>query len=157
METSVMEETIEKPTRPFGVWFLTIYMGLFAGLFPLGASLFLMFSPEAQAATGIIASGLIMPIILAIVVIITAIGAWRGDNRFKFAFLIAVTIHYILMGYQNYQIAQLASSGVIDSSLAPRAWGRAFRGVFWIPFCWWYFTSQRASPFYESRNRMNDQ
>ena len=135
----------QKPKRPFGVWFLTIYLGLFAGLVPFGAALFLSFSQTAQAGMGISVVDLIFPMVLGIVVVITAILTWKGNNKARIVFLVAITIHYCFIMYQNYQ---LASSGLLESSVVTRIWARVFRGVFWIVISWWYFTSNRAKPFF---------
>jgi hypothetical protein len=149
LETSSEVTTeIQKPKRPMGVWFLTIFMSLFTGVFPFGAALFLSINQTAQTEMGITFVDLIFPMILGIVVVVTAIGAWKGNDKARIAFLVAITIHYGFIMYQNYQIAQMASSGLLESNLGPRSWARVFRGVFWIVICWWYFTSKRAKPFY---------
>ena len=145
---------VYKPKRPFGVWFLTIYMGLFVGIFPFGAALFLLFNQTVQSEVGLTFVDLILPLVLGIVIVAAAIGAWKGNNKARIAFLVAITIHYSFIMYQNYQIAQLASSGLLESDLEMRSWARVFRSMFWITICWWYFLSRRAKPFYGALNRI---
>jgi hypothetical protein len=150
-------EEAHKPKRPFGVWFLTIYMSLFAGIFPFGAALFLSLNQAAQTDMGLTFVDFILPLVLGIVVVVTAIGTWKGNNKARIAFLVAITIHYGFIMYQNYQIAQLASSGLLESNLEMQSWARVFRGVFWIVVCWWYFTSKRAKPFYGTPNKVTSE
>ena len=51
----------QKSKRPFGVWFLTVYMGLFAGVFPIGAALFLLLNQPTLAEGGLTSVDLIFP------------------------------------------------------------------------------------------------
>lgn len=150
-------EKSHKPKRPFGVWFLTIYMGLFAGIFPLGAALFLSLNQTAQAEMELTFVDFILPLVLGITVVVTSIGTWKGNNKARIAFLVAITIHYGFIMYQNYQIAQLASNGLLENNLEMQSWARVFRGVFWIAVSWWYFTSKRAKPFYDTSNKVTSE
>lgn len=139
---------VEKPKRPLGIWFLTIFMGIFSGIVPMGLSLFLFFNQTVQSEMGLTFSTLILPLILGSAVIVTAFGAWQGNNKARMAFLVAITIHYLFLIYQNYQIYQLANEGLVASSLGPRSCGRIFRSVFWVALSWLYLNGKQAKSFY---------
>lgn len=136
-----------RPQRPLAIWFITIYLGLFAGLFPAGLALFLALSQDAQSASGFGALDFLFALILGLVVMVTAFGTWKGDNRARIAFLIAITIHYTFLIYQNYQLTRLASQGWLEGSVELKAWGRVVRGLLWIALSWWYLTRGRVKAF----------
>lgn len=140
----------ENIKRPLGVSILTIWLGLFAGLVPFVSSLVLLLNPAAQSEIGLSNSDLVFPIIWGIVVVVTAIGAWRGSNQMRLAFLIAITIHYTFIIFQNYQLMQSASSGLLDEGIGTQAQGRIIRGIFWTIVSWWYLNSSRSKPFFSN-------
>ncbi len=64
--------------RPLGVWLLTLWYVLFAGLIPAGISIWLYFHPPGQQV--IFPLQLLFSTLLGLAVIVTAGGAWRGHN-----------------------------------------------------------------------------
>jgi hypothetical protein len=120
-------------------------MGLFAGALPLVSVLVWFFSEPAQSVLEISLFDLVLSTVLGLSIIVSAVGAWRGNKRARIAFLILVTLHYGILACNNLEIAL---SGLVDESRQLRAWTRMCRNIVWIGICWWYFSSKRAKPFY---------
>ncbi|GJM41689.1 MAG: hypothetical protein DHS20C20_19710 [Ardenticatenaceae bacterium] len=98
--SSFSEYIHAKPQRPLGVWLLIIYGAIFAGIVPLGATLFILTSEEALAVLG---NGIeyYFGIALSLAVLIFSFRTWQGNNRARIIFLILITLHYGLLALNN--------------------------------------------------------
>ena len=90
--------------RPVGIWICTVWSAVFAGIFPLALMLFFYFGP-ARGSDIISIPRLFLGIALAISVIVFAIGTWRPVKKARWFLAAAVTIHYMLLAYQNYDLS----------------------------------------------------
>src|SRR5687768_6192169 len=87
--------------RPLGIWIITIWLGLFAGLAPILLVLFLYFGPAKGG--GIIGpAGLIGSISLGASIMYYAYQTWRGNSTARYGLVILVAIHYGFVAYQNF-------------------------------------------------------
>jgi hypothetical protein len=115
---------VQAVTRPVGVWIATVYAGLFAGVLPLAVVAFLAFGPGNLP---FVVSGLDLAIaaLLGMCITASAIGAWRGSSTSRYILVLLVVIHYGLMAYKNYV---LADAEMIGGGL-PRVIGRILTGT----------------------------
>lgn len=147
-----MEQVIDpsniKSNRPNGVWILTIYAIVFAGVLPIIATVYLMVSGVSPTEFGSSTTSLIVGILLGIGVIVSAIGAWKGNNKARIALMILITLHYVLIAINNANI--LSAPNTIPSELQARMRGRVFRGFLYPAIYIWYFLRAETRKFYVS-------
>jgi hypothetical protein len=136
---------IQMVKRPLGVWILTIWDGVFAGLFPVGAILFLFFNAEAQAVIELSTFDLVWSVLLGLSIFAAAVGAWRGSDLARRALIGLVTFHYGILGFTNFS---LVASGIVPEGEQPLVLGRAIRSLIWMGINVWYFLSRRPRAFY---------
>jgi predicted permease len=131
--------------RPLGVWILTIWDGLFAGVFPAAGAILLYLNNEAQATLGITVITMLLSVLLGLAIVVAAVGAWGGNNRARIALVALVTVHYGFLVFNNMS---LASSGVFPGTVQSKAWARALRSLIWIGINLWYFLGERPRAYY---------
>lgn len=141
MTENVAPPQAVKKSRPIGVWILTIYALIFVGIAPLLLSFFMLFSGNA---TGNEVS-VILSLPISIGVIISTIGAWKGNNTARKSLLILVTLHYVFIAINNYF---LINSGQIPVDEQSRMWGRVLRGFIYPAVYVWYFNKETTKEFY---------
>jgi hypothetical protein len=130
-----------KPSRPLGVWILTIYALVFAGLAPLGISVFTLFSGLGEG-FGI---GLIWSIFLCTGVIISAINAWWGKEWARKSLIILVALNYSLVGINNLIMILFDIGTSVDVSTH---WARVLRGILYPALFYWYFSKPTTKLFF---------
>lgn len=140
-ENVVLPQSSHKVARPLGVWALTIYALIFAGIAPLLLYLFLLISGNA-AGLGI---DILLSLPVTVGVIVSAIGAWKGNEKARKSLLVFVTLHYALIALNNYW---LVSSGEVPAEEQARLWGRVLRGFLYPAIYIWYFNKQTTKEFY---------
>ena len=131
----------QKMARPPGVWILTIYALLFAGLAPLFLSVFLLISGNAAGSV----LGLLFSLLVSIAVIASAIGAWKGSEKARKTLLVFVTLQYVLVALNNFV---LLNSGQIPEEEQTRFLGRVLRGFLYPAVYLWYFNRDTTKEFY---------
>jgi hypothetical protein len=90
-------------------------MGCFAGLIPIGVVLFLYFGPFKEE--GILSgAGVVITISLGLTIIGCAIAGWLGHGWARYALVVPGIIHYRLVAYNNYNLAQ---SGIVPEGKEP--------------------------------------
>ena len=139
-ENLTLSQKMQK-ARPAGVWLLTIYAVIFAGIAPASLSLFLVISGNAEGNAFWVLSSL--PV--SIGVMISAIGAWKGNEKARKFLLLFVTIHYIFIAINNYT---LINSGQVPDEEQARLLGRVFRGFLYPAIYIWYFNRHTTKEFY---------
>lgn len=139
LETS---QNLQKPSRPTGVWILTIYALIFAGITPLLISVFALLSGNVAGEE----SSFLLSLPISIGVVTSAISAWKGSKRGRNSLLVFVTLHYALIGINNYLFI---SSGSIPDEEQTRLWGRVVRGFLYPAVYLWYFNQSTTKEFYE--------
>ena len=131
----------QKAPRPIGVWILTVYAILLAGIAPLLLSIFLLVSGNT-AGNGI---SIFLSLPLSIGIIISAIGAWQGKERARKSLLVLITLHYVLIGINNYL---MLNSGQVPEETQTQLWGRVIRGILYPAIYIWYFNKNTTKEFY---------
>lgn len=132
--------------RPKGVWLVTTWLGLFAGLLPVGLALYVYFGPAADL--GVISGlGLAISLTVGLAMIACAIAAWRGHGWARYALVGLAVIHYGLLAHNNYH---LATSGIAPDDKLPRLWARVFRSlVAMIVVAWYLLLNRQAQGFFK--------
>lgn len=143
MEQPVHEASI-KPTRPLGVWILTTYAALFAGILPLVTAVVLLFT--SSTADSPRAVDLVLPLVLCTGIIAAAIGTWRGNDRSRKALLVLITVYYVLIAVNNGMA--LAGQGV-PTEIQIKLLGRVLGGVVYPAVYIWYFRRDSTLVFYD--------
>lgn len=141
------QDAAPEPERPLGVWLLTIYYGLFAGLLPLVAVLLFFFGGEGQAAPGLSWLDLALSVSLSVGIMAAAVGAWRGSNRARIALVLLLILHYGLLVVNNFALSTMEG---LDDSTRMSAVARGIRYLFHIGVnVWYFFLSERPKAFYQ--------
>lgn len=142
---------ISETKRPVGVWISTIWAGLFAGLFPVGLVLFFYFGP-AKGSEMMSGFRLLLSLSLGVGIVASAIGAWRGFSVARYALVILVAVHCLLIAYQNYQ---MAAAGVEVRGSATILWGRVIRSLVTATVIGGYLLfAPRARAFFSRRHNV---
>jgi hypothetical protein len=149
----VTEDTIPseavRPKRPVGVWILTIYLAIFAGMAPLSLLAFL-FVAERGAEQPLLGPSSVISIVTGLGTIISAIAAWRGKNWGRYALVGFAALHYGLVSAKNYVLLQADDLPDVASLDPMRLWGRVLRGPIYVAIVGWYFLlSKGAKGFYD--------
>jgi hypothetical protein len=139
----VEKVTVEKnlTNRPLGVKILTVYFSVFAGLFPMGLVVLLYLNSPAEVSIPFYQ--LILSIILACGIIFSSIGTWQGKGRAPKVLIAFLTIHYILLAWNNYNLLQ---SGQIEEI---QALSRILRAPILVGIAIWYFFFSKAKVFFQ--------
>jgi len=111
--------------RPKGVWIVTLWMALSAGLLPIVTALFMYFGP-LQEERIMSASGLALSLSIAIAIIGSAAYAWLGFAWARIALIAFAVIHYGLIAHNLYSFWQ---SGVLPESRHIFVWTRMVRAL----------------------------
>lgn len=133
-----------RPGRPLGVWLLTVYAAIFAGLIPLTTAVVL----TASGGLGYNSLAFVPALIINSSMIYFSWRTWRGDRSAIKYLLILITIHYILIGINN-GIAFF--DGLGSTSERFRLVGRMIRAVL-VPVVYiWYFRRWNVQEFFQPR------
>jgi hypothetical protein len=128
MNTATTSREASAPTpirRPKGIWAVTIWLGIFAGLLPVSLALFIYYGPSRDE--GIMSAlGLTISLTVGLAIIASAIAAWLGHGWARFALIALAVIHYSLLAYNNYN---LATSGIAPEGKLPMVWARVIRSL----------------------------
>jgi hypothetical protein len=95
-------------------------------LLPLVTVVLLIFGGSWQADVGL-ALRLVLSVILAVAILVSAAGFWRGSNRARLALLCLVALHYGLLAYGNAALA--LGENVPDAWLVLQLYDRALRAT----------------------------
>ena len=125
-----------------------IWAGLFAGVLPVGFMLLFYFGP-ARGSELVAPWQLVLSLALGVGIILSAIGAWRGNSKARYVLTVLVVIHYGLLAYQNYN---LAVAGVQVRGSTAITWGRAIRSPITAAIIAGYLIfSSRAQEFFNNQ------
>lgn len=150
-----LDEDATSGKRPVGVWILTLHLALFAGIVPLLLLAYLV-ADERSTHTGSMPSGagLLVPVLIGVGVVVSAIAAWRGKNWGRYALVAFAALHYGLVAANNFVMLQGDTFPDVASLQPARLWGRVIRGPIYVVFIAWYFlVSERARGFYRHADR----
>lgn len=136
----------QRRKRPIGIWVLTIWVGLNAGLIPILTVLALFFR-DREVLELVPTSFLAGSLIASCAVFASAVAAWSGDNRGRWAFLGLTVVYYTIVAV--YYSLTIASGGVGLEQRKPFLWTRPIRAVLVASVVAWYFLLNRnARAFY---------
>ena len=130
--------------RPFGVWFLTIWLALFAGVTPISFLLWIRMNESARQALSLPGFSFWFSIVLAIAIMISAYYTWRGHGTARYLLVCFAIINYGLIAINNFQAA--IQNPPIDSRI--RLIGRVVRSLIWIVIVAWYFLGSRSRAYF---------
>jgi hypothetical protein len=130
-----------KPPRPLGVWVLTVYAAIFAGLAPLLLETYFL----ATGSAGFNPYSLVFSIVVNAAVVYLAVRTWQGNNFARKLFIIFVTINYVLVGLNN--LAAL-NAGPLSPDEQMTFIARIARGVLFPAIYIWYFNRRETKKFY---------
>ncbi|HSH02226.1 MAG TPA: hypothetical protein VLL52_06855 [Anaerolineae bacterium] len=132
--------------RPLGVTVLTFYAIFAAVLVPLFVVTMPALFLSAAERSGLFSwSDLLLTILLAGSILVAAVKTWQGNNKARWLFLALVTVHYVLLGFNN---GMVLLSGGAPAGLETRMMGRVFRGVFYPAVYIWYFNRPYVRAFF---------
>lgn len=136
IENTVLSITTEKPKRPIGVWLLTGYALIFAGVLPLFGSL-------ASLSRGLSA---IIGVLMSIAIILCSVGTWQGKDLPR-----KLLQSLIILGYGTTAwISFLAiSAGKVAPGEINHQWSLVIRGVLFIVIYVWYFNRSATKEFFQ--------
>jgi hypothetical protein len=140
-ETIVPSQVPQRASRPIGVWILTVYALLFAGIAPLLLSLFLLVSGNSTE-NGI---RIFFSLSLSTGIVISAIGAWQGRENARKSLLVLITLNYVLIAINNYI---MINSGQAPEEAQTQFWGPVLRGVLYPAIYIGYFNKDTTKEFY---------
>jgi hypothetical protein len=134
--------------RPRGIWIVTIWVGLFAGILPLVLAALMYFGPTSVSEL-MTAQQLAISAVLGVGIIISAIGAWKGQRWGRATLIVLAAVHYGLIAHNNYKLATDANT---PADQIPRIWARVARSIATIAVVGAYFTLNRnARRFFSVR------
>jgi hypothetical protein len=137
--------------RPKGVWIVTIWMFLFAGLLPIAAALFMYFGPPEEERM-ITAFGLAVSLSIALAMSVSAVCAWLGHGWARLALIALAVIHYGLIAYNLYSMGQ---SGAVPESKMMFVWTRMARSLITMTIVVLYLLlSRNAKDFFRDYRRV---
>lgn len=136
---------IQKPTRPLGVWFLTLYAAIFAGLLPLLLAVFLLVTGQGGGAMANLVN-LVVTFIICGGVIYAAVGAWQGDDRSRKLLIVMVALYYAMTAVSALLGLLTGLASESQESLMLR---RVIRGFVTPAIYTWYFRRWEIQDFYQ--------
>lgn len=148
MNSAWQRPTTNRVSRPVGVWLLTIFDGLVAGVIPL-LTVFAVLGNGVEILPG----GTMTAILLAgigIGVIGAAVGAWQGSDRARIALLALIAIFYGLNMLANFRIA---TADWVPQDAQVRALATLVRSIFWVAINYWYFLRPQTRAWYRAMSR----
>lgn len=136
---------IQKPTRPLGVWFLTLYAAIFAGLLPLLLAVFLLVTGQGGGGVANLVN-LVVTFIICGGVIYAAVGAWRGDDRSRKLLIVMVALYYAMSAVSALLGLLTGLASESQESLMLR---RVIRGFVTPAIYLWYFKRWEIQDSYQ--------
>jgi hypothetical protein len=148
--TATEETSAPAPIRrPKLVWAVTIWLGLFAGLLPVGLALFIYFGP-AKGQGIMSGTGLAISLTIGLAIIGSAIAAWLGHGWARYALIALAVIHYGLLAYNNYNIA---TSDIVPEGKLPLVWARVVRSLVTMTLVVLYLLLSRSAREFFTHHR----
>ncbi|MEM5774584.1 MAG: hypothetical protein AAGU05_06240 [Anaerolineaceae bacterium] len=132
----------EKPKRPMGVWALTIYSLLSAGLLPTLIAVNAIISNNA----GYDLYGVILSMLLGLIIILLTVGTWQGRDIARKLYLVSISLHYALIVLNN---GLLLGSGIPAADEVSTLWQQILLSVVLLATNWVYFNLRSIKAFYQ--------
>jgi lysylphosphatidylglycerol synthetase-like protein (DUF2156 family) len=133
----------EPPKRLLGIWILTLYALVFAGLMPLTIEALLLFSGLGGESQGVSTVTVVAVIGLSLAIVVTSIATWMGKSRARVFFVFFVTLYYILIAL-NGLLVQFSGDPSADAFNI----SRILMGFLIPPFYIWYFRRADVKQFF---------
>jgi hypothetical protein len=136
----------QRRRRPIGVWLLTIWVGLNAGLSPI-ATLVILYLREPSRLGSFSPAYLALSVISSLAVLVSAVAAWLLPNQGRYAFVGLSISYYAMVAFNGFSIV---TGDAVAEHRESLVWIRAIRAVVVAGVVAWYFLiSLRAKEFYE--------
>jgi hypothetical protein len=132
----------ERPERPFGVTFFSIWDGLTIGLFPILMTTVSITTGGEETNFGLLTC---LSLALSAGILFSAIGTWRGHDGSRLGLVLLVILYYSIRSFND--ITALAS-GVLNPESRLDAYGRLLRYVIISGINSWYFLRPKTIAFY---------
>lgn len=132
-----------KPKRPMGVWALTAYSFLSAGLLTTLVAVQSIITEDPNARL----YDILFRLILGIAIILLSIGAWQGKETARKLYLVAISLHYVIILINDILIL---GSGVVLADASAALWQQIFLSVALLVTNWVYFNLRMVKAFYQS-------
>lgn len=131
--------------RPLEVWILTIWLGLFAGLAPIGLWANAYRFESVRDFFGLTLWKLALGLSLGLGIILSSIFTWRGNRIARLILIVLATLHYGSLAYTNFI---LTFSDAITPEQVSLTLGRSARSAIMIPIVIWFLGfSEKARSF----------
>lgn len=147
------KSNIKTKKRPLGVWILTIYSLIFAGILPLIIVLsFILIGINSLPVLNIEILNTLLILVLTISIITFSILTWKGNNKARITLIILVSIYYIGVSLNNIFILQDLQQYSLNSdieSVINHTYGVIIRGFLYSGIYIWYFLRKKTLRFYE--------
>ncbi|MBN2387280.1 MAG: hypothetical protein JXB85_09685 [Anaerolineales bacterium] len=137
-----MNKNENPPDRPLGLWLVTLWNGLAAGLAPLVLTLMVFFDSAERSTQKPSWAGSLASLLLAVMILAAAVFTWRGKNPGRVALIGLIGLHYGLLAIRYFGL--LAGPDSFDWT----ALWRGLRAVLWIIINTWYLGSKRIRTFF---------
>lgn len=143
-----MKKSAEAPIRqrrPFGIWALTVFALVIAGILPIYSVILLVFFDPGSSLE--VASFLTIAFIFVISlgVVVTAVGAWLGRNSARKALLVFITLSYAPQIISSVAFVLFYKEPKASSEAAGQ---QILQGLVTVAIYIWYFNRARVKRFY---------
>ncbi len=135
--------TPARPKRPSGVWALTAYSLLSAGLLPALISINSIITKDENVGIYTI----LFNMLLGLTVILLSVGTWQGRDTARRLYLIAMSLHYVLIMINN---VLLLRSGLSASGETSTLWQQILLSAGLLVTNWVYFNLRWIKAFYQT-------
>jgi hypothetical protein len=131
--------------RPKGIWIVSIWVGLFAGLLPLSFAFIIQFGPTPTP--DLIPKIQFIPLILlALASLGFAVGALFGQVWARYGLVVAAVLHWGGVAWNNYV---LATNGGFPNDRIAAFWLHVVTSIITpILIAWYLFVSSSAKGFF---------
>ena len=137
------------PRRPLGIWGLSLYAAVIAGIIPTVAALLVVLSPENQEQLGLTTLSLFFSLALGLGIVVTSIGVIRGSDRSRKLLFLLLVIHYGLIIVNNGLLIFMDDLTSEEQTLAI---ARVLRSALIPALYAWYFSRPYVKPHFLPKN-----
>ena len=147
--------------RPIGVWILTFYALIFAGIAPLWNYIYWMASGNIPQLLGGNQTANIFLFVLCTSIIIISVISWLGKEIARNVLLALITLYYIFIGINSFLfinssefIPYIMQTGnkSFQFILQIKSWFPVFWGILCPAIYFWYFNRHSTKEFFNSNS-----
>lgn len=142
-----MKKTAEKPIRkrrPFGIWALTVFAVVIAGVLPILSVISLFIVPGSTLEVASVIT-IAYTLAVSVVVIISSAGAWLGRNWARKLLMVFIALFFAPQVITSLIFIFFYKDPEASSSVAQQ---QILQGVLTVAIYIWYFNRARIKDFY---------